>query len=203
MLALDEPADRSLHDRVTLLLPSGYAPALEGAVFSAAPAPGRGKAVFAGCISGRTVTARDCWRLSDRLIALGAEHPGSPVVLVLDAEAHAATVADESVLLSEYLVHLSMVIANVARTGHRTALWLPGAAAGAAYVAFASPADRVSVLPAARVSILPAMAQQRIIGQVVQPAMEVQSVLGAGVADRVLASRLETYAHRQAAQPRQ
>jgi hypothetical protein len=201
MLAAAEPADAALQDRVALLLPPGYVAVCEGSVFSAAPGPGRGKAVFGGCVSGRTVTARDCWRLSERLMTLGLEHPGSPIVLVLDAQAHAATVADESVLLSEYLVHLSMVIAQLARSGHRTALWLPGAASGAAYVAFASPADRVSVLPSARVSILPALAQQRIIGQALEPAMDVQSVLAAGVADAVLDSRLDAYARRRPTDP--
>jgi hypothetical protein len=134
-------------------------------------------------------------------MALGLEHPGSPIVLVLDAQAHAATVADESVLLSEYLVHVSMVIAQLARSGHRTTLWLPGAASGAAYVAFASPADRVSVLPSARVSILPALAQQRIIGQALGPAMGVQSVLAAGVADAVLDNRLDAYARARPTDP--
>jgi hypothetical protein len=195
MLLADESADVTLRERVAPLLPPGYVPVCEGSVFSAAPVPGRGKAVFAGCVCGRTVTARDCWWLSERLMTLGLEHPGCPVVLVLDAQAHAATVADESVLVSEYLVHLSMVIAQLARSGHRTALWLPGAASGAAYVAFASPAGRVSVLPSARVSILPALAQQRIIGQALGAQTDVQSVLAAGVADAVLDSRLDAYAH--------
>lgn len=194
LLRADAPADPAMRDRAALLLPPGYDPVLQGTVFSAAPGPARGKAVFAGCLSGRTVTALDCWRLSDRLLTLGVEHPGCPVVLVLDAEAHAATLADESVLLSEYLVHLSMVIADLARSGHRVAVWLPGAASGAAYVAFASPADRVSVSPSARVSILPAVAQQRIIGQVLEQPLDVQTVLAAGVADAVLDSRLDAYA---------
>jgi hypothetical protein len=194
LLPSEQPADPALRERVALLLLPLYDPLFDGTVFSAAPGPTRGKAVFAGCVSGRTVTALDCWRLSGRLMSLAIEHPGSPIVLVLDAEAHAATLADESVLLSEYLVHLSMVIAHLARSGHRVALWLPGAASGAAYVAFASPADRVSVAPSARVSILPAMAQQRIIGQVLEQAIDVQTVLAAGVADALLDSRLDAYA---------
>jgi hypothetical protein len=200
LLRIDEAADPALRDRVALLMPPGYVPVLEGPVFTAAPGPECGKAVFAGCVSARTVSARDCWRLSERLIRLGSVHPGSPIVLVLDAEAHAPTIADESALLSEYLVHLSLTIAHLARSGHRTALWLPGAASGAAYVAFASPAHRVSALASARVSILPAAAQQRIIGEVA-PASDVQAVIAAGVADAVLDRRLDTYARVQSSEP--
>jgi hypothetical protein len=197
----DECAGSALRERVAVLLPPGYDARFDGPVFSTAPGPARGKAVFAGCVSGSTVTALDCWRLSDRLLALANGHPGSPIVLVLDAQAHAPTVADETVLLSEYLVHLSLVIGRLARSGHRVALWLPGAASGAAYVAFASPADRVSVLPSARVSILPAAAQQRIIGEVLEQAIDVHAVLAAGVADAVLDSRLAAYAREQILRP--
>jgi hypothetical protein len=183
-----------------LLLP-GYVPSFSAGIFWAAPPPGSGKAVFAGCLSGTVVTARDCWILSQRLLELGPSHPGSPIVLVLDAESHAATIADEQVLLADYLVHLSLIVSALSRAGHRTALWLPGAAAGAAYVAFAAPVDRVFVLPSARVSILPAMAQQQIIGQILEPAAQVQSVLDAGVADSVLDSRLESYARARPSVP--
>jgi hypothetical protein len=150
--------------------------------------------VFAGCLSGTVVTARDCWILSQRLIELSASHPRSPIVLVLDAESHAATIADEQVLLADYLVHLSLIVLALSRAGHQTELWLPGAAAGAAYLAFAAPVDRVCVASSARVSILPAMAQQQIIGQILEPTTQVQSVLDAGVADSVLDGRLEAYA---------
>jgi hypothetical protein len=51
------------------------------------------------------------------------------------------------------------------------------------------------------VSILPALAQQRIIGQALGPAMGVQSVLAAGVADAVLDNRLDAHARARPTDP--
>lgn len=196
MLYDSPPAPQAMRDAVALLLPSGYAPRFSGGVFWSEPPAGSGKAVFAGCISGAAVTARDCWVLADRLRSLADTHRGSPLILVLDAESHAASLADEQVLLSSFLVHLSLVIAQLGQSGHRTTLWLPGMASGAAYVAFAAPVEDVAVLASARVDILPAAAQQRIIRQTLPRAPDVRALIAAQVADDVLDGRLAGYARR-------
>jgi hypothetical protein len=43
------------------------------------------------------------------------------------------------------------------------------------------------------------MAQQRIIGQILEPSVQVRSVLDAGVADGLLDSRFEAYVRANAA----
>jgi hypothetical protein len=194
MLGEPPPTSRVMRSAVAVLLPDSYLPSFSGGVFWSEPAPGFGKAVFAGCLSGETLTARDCWVLADRLRTVPDTHPASPLVLVLDAQSHAASLADEHVLLSSFLVHLSLVIAQLGQSGHRTVLWLPGAASGAAYVSFAAPVERVAVLASARVDILPAAAQQKIIGQTVAPAPDTQSLIAAHVADDILDGRLAGYA---------
>ena len=149
--------------RLAQLLPAGYTPVTAGSAFLAQPAAQSNKAVFLGSV-GAPVDAFTCWQLSDWLLTLGHTHPGSPRVLILDAEAHAATVPDERVFLSDYIVHLSLTIAHTGQAGPRSVLWLPGAASGASYVAFASPVDRVSALPSARIAILPPRAVRQILG---------------------------------------
>lgn len=193
---LSEPATSSqaMRGAAALLFPSGYRPSFSGSVFWSEPVPGSREAVFAGCVSGETLTARDCWVLADRLPTLSDTHPGSPLVLVLDAASHAASLADEQVLLASFLVHLSLVVAQLAQSDHRAVLWLPGAASGAAYVAFAAPVERVAVLASAQVDILPAAAQQKIIGQTAAAAPDAQALLAAEVADDILDGRLAGYA---------
>jgi hypothetical protein len=167
------------------VLPTGYAPTIAGSVFLAQPAERSGKAVFLGSV-GAPVSAADCWHLADWLLALGDSHPGSPLVLVLDAEAHAATVENERVLLADYLVHLSLCGAARARSAPRTVLWLPGAASGASYVAFAAPVDRVCALPAARIAILPPAAVRQILGDEATTAASPRDWIQTGVADALL-----------------
>jgi malonate decarboxylase beta subunit len=186
LLPTTAPTAVKIHERLQKLLPAGYVPNVNGEMFCALPEPGSGKAVFAGCISGVDLGATACWQLADQLLRLPVTHPGSPVVLVLDAESHAVSVRDERVLLSEYLVHLSLTIAWLVAGGHRSVLWLPGAAAGAAYVAFAAPVERVVAFPSARVMVLPVLAQQQIIGETLAEASDVRSLVNAGVADGLL-----------------
>jgi acetyl-CoA carboxylase beta subunit len=193
MLAAEPTRSEAVHARLAHLLPAGYAPLVARSAFLAQPAARSGKAVFLGTV-GAPVDAFACWQLAEWLQDLRDAYAGSPLVLVLDAEAHAATVADERVLLSDYIVHLSLAIACAAQAGHRTVLWLPGAASGASYVAFASPVDRVSALPSARIAILPAGAIRRILGDARGAEVPAADWIEAGVADALLDARLQGYA---------
>jgi hypothetical protein len=181
--------------RLRALLPSGYLPQSDGATFGALPPAGSNKAVFIGALSGAPLTALACWHLADRLKQVQSSHAASPIVLLLDALGHAATVGDESVVLSDYLVHLATTIAGLTRAGHRTVLWIEGAASGASYVAFAAPVERVSARPAARIEVLPAFAVRSIVGQRESVAEDPAATrpaawIAAGVADALLEQRI-------------
>ncbi|HZP85498.1 MAG TPA: biotin-independent malonate decarboxylase subunit gamma [Burkholderiales bacterium] len=180
-------------ERVRALLPPGYVPSLAKHAFRALPPPASRKAVFLGSLGGAPVGARECVLLSRWILELPSTHPDSALVLLLDAEGHAATVADERVLLADYLAHLSLSIAHVAQRGNRSVLWIPGSASGASYVAFAAPVDRVSALSSARISILPDASARRIVGDGAVPSTN-ENWIDAGVADALLDARLRRYA---------
>ena len=107
--------------RLAAILPRGCQPRVEADAFCAFPPAGSRGAAFLGTLSGAPVGAATCWQLADWLLALHRDHPDSPVVLVLDADGHAATVTDEQLLLSAYLVHLSLTLAwlRSCRSPHR------------------------------------------------------------------------------------
>lgn len=190
---LRPPAAETQTARLERVLPAGYVPTIAGSAFLAQPAERSGKAVFLGAV-GAPVSAAACWQLADWVLALADTHPGSPLVLILDAEAHAATVEDERVLLSDYLVHFSLCVAALAKGAPRTVLWLPGAASGASYVAFAAPVDHVSALPSARIAILPPAAVRQILGDDVTTGASAQDWIETGVADALLDNRLQRFA---------
>lgn len=181
------------HEVLSRLLPTGYAPTVSGSLFRALPAPASGKAAFIGTLGGTPVGALDCLQLSRWLFDLHASHAASPVVLMLDAPAHAATVRDERVLLADYLVHLSRTIHHLGVSGHRCVLWIPGVASGASYVAFAAAVERVSALPSARIAILPDAAAERIVGDRVAKEAGIDAWIAAGVADATLDDRLKRF----------
>jgi hypothetical protein len=114
-------------------------------------------------------------------------------VLLLDASGHAMTRLDEALMLSAYLTHLSLVAAALAAAGRRITLWIPGVAAGAVYVAFAAPAERVSALPAARIRILPEAAVRQIVGAGREEPGDSDALMRSGVIDDVLDPSLERH----------
>jgi hypothetical protein len=180
--------------RLERLLPAGYAPEARGHVCLGLPSPGAEKPAFAGFLSGGTVGAEACWDLADALVDLHASNPRSPVLLLLDAVGHAATRHDEASMLSAYLTHLSFVGAWLVRCGHQVSLWIPGAAAGAVYVAFAAPAGHVSALHSARIRILPEIAVRQILGASAAQSADSDVLVDTGVVDGLLDRRLEGYA---------
>lgn len=193
MLREDRHGSRIDPARLASLVPPAYALSTAGHAFIAEPPEHSGKAVFLGA-AGAPVDAVTCWTLSGWLLDVSTRHPVSPLVLILDSEGHAATVADERVLLADYLVHLSLSIAHASRRGHRSVLWIPGAASGASYVAFAAAVDRVSALPSARLAVLPPAAVRQIIRSEQATATTPQEWIDAGVADALLDARLQRYA---------
>ena len=172
------------------LLPPGYVPSFSGRLLQALPDSGAGKPVFVGALGGSPLDAADSARLSRCMLALRDTRPGCPIVLLLDASAHAASVLDEDVLLSDYLVHLSLVIGALAGRGHRIALWIVGQASGASYVAFAAPAHSVSATVDARIEILPPAARATIIGTRGSRGTGVDAWLDSRVVDGLLEKRV-------------
>jgi acetyl-CoA carboxylase beta subunit len=184
----------AMSTRFAAILPAGYQPRIEADAFCALPRAGTRGAAFLGTLSGAPVGAATCWQLADWLLALHRDHPESPVVLLLDADGHAATVVDERLLLSAYLVHLSLTLAWLNAAGHRIVLWIPGRASGASYVTFAAPVDVVSALPAARIEILPPAVVKQIVKAAPAAPADPAALLEAGVADGLLDEGLRGYA---------
>ena len=78
--------------------------------------------------------------------------------------------------------------------GHSMSLCIPGAAAGAVYVAFAAPVERVSALPSARIRILPEAAVRQILRTRAEQPSDPEALVHSGVIDAFLDSRPDSYA---------
>lgn len=189
--------NRVVYERTTQggkqLIPAGYQRLMRGALLLAPPAAGSAKPAFVGVVGAAAIGAETCWYLADELRRLHDSNPASPVILLLDASGHAATRRDEALMLSAYLAHLSIVAAELGALGHRMVLWITGAAAGAIYVAFASPAQHVSALASASIRILPEAAVQKIVGATVEETRDPATWVRTGVVDALLDHRLEPH----------
>jgi acetyl-CoA carboxylase beta subunit len=167
------------------IAPAGYGCRLRGCVVVGEPPLGSQDPALIGVLTGATVGADACWILADELLGASRLQPERPITLLLDATGHAATYRDEAFMLSAYLAHLSVVIAESVASGQRIELRIAGAAAGAVYVAFAA-AGRVAAYPRARVRVLPEAAVRRIVGQQRAEDASMEALLAAGVIDEVI-----------------
>jgi hypothetical protein len=188
-----ESSDTVSAERMLQLSPPGYQCIARGDVLRASAVHALTKPVLIGVLSGGSIGAAAHWILADELLRVHASHPGTPVILVLDASGHAATRRDEELLLSEYIVHFALTAAWIASRGHRVVLWIPGQAAGAVYVAFAAPAEHVSALPSAELRILPQAAVTQILRNPKSELSDADAWVRTGVADGLLDSRLSSY----------
>ena len=184
------PCDTALIDRAHMafrsIAPAGYVCSMRGCVTVAEPPVASRDPVLLGVLTGATVGADSCWILADELLRLRRSRSDSPVTLLLDASGHAATCRDEALMLSAYLVHLSVVIAEAAARGQRIELRISGAASGAVYVAFAAAVTRVAAYPAARVRILPEAAVRSIVGKEQDGEGTLDALIASGVVDAVI-----------------
>ncbi|HYL17811.1 MAG TPA: biotin-independent malonate decarboxylase subunit gamma, partial [Burkholderiales bacterium] len=184
------PCDDALTDRackeLQSIAPTGYGYHMRGCVTVAEPSLASHGPVLLGVLTGATVGANACWILADELLRMRRSRPDSPIILLLDASGHAATYRDEALMLSAYLAHLGVVIAEAAAGGQRIELRISGAAAGAVYVAFAAAVTRVAAYPAARVRILPEAAVRTIVGKQHDGDVTLDALIGAGVIDAVI-----------------
>jgi acetyl-CoA carboxylase beta subunit len=194
--ASDRPCDQALADRarkeLQSIAPIGYDYSLRGCVAVAEPILASRGPVLLGVLTGATVGADACWILADELLRVRRARPDSPIILLLDASGHAATYRDEALMLSAYLVHLSVVIAEATASGQRIELRISGAAAGAVYVAFAAAVTRVAAYPKVRVRILPEAAVRRIVGTQQDEESTIDALIAAGVIDAVIDDSLRS-----------
>jgi hypothetical protein len=140
---------------------------------------------FFGFIDGAPVGALAAWTLAGECLALADERPGEAVTIFLDSPGQAPTFRDERVMLSEYVVHLALVLSSLRQRGHRVTLQVLGDAAGGIYVALAAPAGRVVALPGANVQVLPPAAMVRVLRRHSEPGT-VDDYLRAGVVDTLI-----------------
>jgi len=189
-----ERQDGSGVDRMRQLVPAGYLCSMRDNVVLAMAMEPRTQPVFIGFLGGNSIGALANWILADEVLAVHDAAPASAIILLLAASGHAATRRDEELILSEYIVHFALSAAWAAAHSHRVELWIPGEAAGAMYVAFAAPAERVYALPTAQLRILPQAAVTQILRSAQSDTSDPDTWLRTGVADALLDPPLPSYA---------
>ena len=144
-----------------------------------------GAEAFLGLVGRKPVGAERAWRFADKAWKLAASPP-ERLEVFLDCATHAAKLEDEKIVLSEFIVDMSVALDHLARRGVRVGLTVLGQAGGGIYVALAAPAHRVASLHEADIQVLPGAAVAAILGQDPVGVPTFDDYRAAGVADEEL-----------------
>jgi len=146
------------------LFPEGYeARERDGVVTGDAKRGGKAESLL-GLVSRKPVGADRAWRFAEHAWQL-AQNRVERVHVLLDCESHAARLDDEKVVLSEYIVGMSLALTALRLAGAHVEMTILDRAGGGVYVALAAPATHVGVVYGAQVQVLPGAAIAAILGE--------------------------------------
>lgn len=146
---------------------------------------GNGEERVLGLLGKTPLGVERAWRFADCGWKL-AEAPPARLRVLLDCATHAARMDDERVVLSEFVVGMSLPLAALAARGTRVELTIVGEAGGGVYVALAGPAAHVSAVHGAQIRVLPGSALTAILGEAPDEKATVLEWKAAGVAEEEL-----------------
>ena len=161
---ISEPHGDNLQRReLERMFPDGYeAQESEGLVTGTGHRAGRSEALL-GLMSTRPVGAERAWRFAQHAWKL-LEQRVPYVHVLLDCESHAARLEDERVVLSEFIVGMSLALTALRLSGAHVEMTIVDRAGGGVYVALAAPATHVGVVYGSHVQVLPGAAIAAILG---------------------------------------
>ena len=144
-----------------------------------------GEETILGLVGKAPLGVERAWRFAEAGWKL-MEAPPARLRVLLDCATHAARLDDERVVLSEYVVGLSLPLAALAARGTRVELTILGDAGGGVYVALAGPAAQVSAVHGAQIRVLPGSALTAILGEAPEEKGTILEYRAAGVAEEEL-----------------
>ena len=92
--------------------------------------------------------------LADRLISLVEQHPGRPVIMMVDNSGQRMALGEELLVLPEYVAHLLRAQQLARSTGSKLIAILYGSAVAGGFIAFGMLADRIVAVPGADPSVM-------------------------------------------------
>ncbi len=133
---------------------------------------------------GCPVGAVESLLLADHLLSAQA---GEKFTICLDSPSHAMTLFDEALVLSDYMSHLALCLAQTKKRNITVELDIKNQAGGGVYVSLASGCDRVRSHKNTKFSLLPNKAVSAILGKDVRIQKSSDELLEYKVIDKFIA----------------
>lgn len=134
---------------------------------------------------GTPVGACEIWQLAEAVLLANA---AETITLPVDCPGQVASRRDELLVLSEYVAHLALCLAERCASGVEIVTRIEGECSGGIYVALAAGVTRVEAMPAASLRVLPEKAVAVVMGNA-PPVETLDDALNTGVVDRLVTER--------------
>jgi malonate decarboxylase gamma subunit len=143
------------------LFPAGHAVRDEGGLLVGAARAGAGEVAVVGTAGGLEVGVEQALALAAEVLRVVREHPGRPLVALVDSRGQRMSRRDEVLGLNGYLGHLAACVELARRRGHRIVAVVSGDAVSGGVLPLGFMADEVCAVEGAHpwVMSLPAMSR--------------------------------------------
>lgn len=146
-----------IDDLLPQLFPNGHDIAFDGDYF-AGPA---GDVAVIGTRDRAAIGAALSHRMAGEVLRICRDHPGRPILLLVDTLGQKMSRRDETICLNAYIAHLAKCLDHARGRGHRIIGLVYGEAVSAGFLSSSMLADACYALPEAEVKVmnLPAMSR--------------------------------------------
>lgn len=151
-------------DAKTLLLklfPAGSDVAFNDVYFSGSGDTPRGTVAIIGSIDAAPIGVELAFRMADEVLHVVGDHPGRPILLMVDTQGQRLSRRDELLGINGYMAHLAKCLELARNRGHKILGLVYSEAVSGGFLASSLLADKCYALPDAQVRVmsLPAMAR--------------------------------------------
>ena len=144
------------------LFPAGCKWSVENNVLAGEGVTGSGAVGVIGACGNATLGAAEILRLSRHFLQIMREHPGRPILMLIDIGGQRMALGEELLGLHQYIAHLVKLQDLARRLGHKVIALVYGNAVAGGFVAFGLCAGQTYALPGGNTSVMALSAISRV-----------------------------------------
>jgi malonate decarboxylase gamma subunit len=152
----------SLNDILDSLFPAGHAVAVENKVMTGEATTAQGTVAVLGTTDAAAIDHAMALALSGFILDTVEQHPGQPLVFLVDTSGQALSRSQELLCLNGSLAHLAQCVDLARRQGHASLSLITANAVSGGFLSFGLMADRAYALADAQVRVMDLRAMARV-----------------------------------------
>ncbi len=152
----------SLNDILDSLFPAGHAVNVENKVISGEATTAKGTVAVLGTTDAAAIDHAMALALSGFILDTIEQHPGRPLVFLVDTSGQALSRSQELLCLNGSLAHLASCVDLARRQGHASLSLVTANAVSGGFLSFGLMADRAYALADAQVRVMDLRAMARV-----------------------------------------